>query len=236
MVESPTPSLLLYLFADRVLGRGRMPFGRVALPCRDTKVRGRQLADNLLATAYWSLMEQGLVRLELAFGDEYQEDGSTRLVLLDKPLLEGTGRPGLEGKILEHAVGSVKASLPESGDAMNRGEPEGGFGEKVEITQSYLSGLDPESFYVVAPFSIEVLDVHEVLNGRKRYGRKAMRVVELIRREAVERGYVRQDDDGAESPDCHEILRLEGRFDDQLGRLHGFQRAEPALWRALLED
>jgi hypothetical protein len=64
-ISSP-PSTLIYLFADRVvetIAPARWFLKGTRVPCKDVEVRTDRLACLLLASAFWTLREQGLIQL-----------------------------------------------------------------------------------------------------------------------------------------------------------------------------
>jgi hypothetical protein len=79
---TPSPSLLLFLFADRVLPAG----AGFHVPCSQTKVSFADLIGEVWACAFWNLNRQGLIGLE-------PED-------LVVHCCNSADRPGLEGAIL----------------------------------------------------------------------------------------------------------------------------------------
>ena len=94
--ETPSPSLLAYLFADRILE----PDGALGLaapvPCTDRQVEAADLAAVLFAVAFWSLRERGAVRLEL---------GRRRLLVgrrrLEVTRIRAESRVSLEGAVMD---------------------------------------------------------------------------------------------------------------------------------------
>lgn len=66
---SPSPSLLFYLFADKLLPVVQYKLGLPVhlpqgVPCKDVSVGQFQLAELLVAVAFWNLRERELISLE----------------------------------------------------------------------------------------------------------------------------------------------------------------------------
>lgn len=96
--EMPSPALLLYLYADRLMPKDKALTQGFEVPCRDTKVQMNPLAEHLLALSFWYLREQGLISLEIV-------RGKVLFVKTTKVVVRRTGtgtRPGLEGALLNH--------------------------------------------------------------------------------------------------------------------------------------
>jgi hypothetical protein len=64
-LQPPSPSLLVYLFADRIFQQGGRLTWKMRVPCKDdVTVAAKDLAAGLLAVSFLSLREQGIIRLE----------------------------------------------------------------------------------------------------------------------------------------------------------------------------
>jgi len=94
------PSGLAYLFGDRLedlfAGRSRLPFNET-LPCREVKVKARDLPIAMLTTALIHLVSRGLVRLSLESKGRILKK---RFVLATLASGSAANLDGLEGQIL----------------------------------------------------------------------------------------------------------------------------------------
>ena len=94
------PSALAYLFGDRLedlfAGRSRLPFNET-LPCREVKVKARDLPIAMLTTALIHLVRRGVVRLSL---DSKGRILKKRFVLATITNESAANLGGLEGQIL----------------------------------------------------------------------------------------------------------------------------------------
>jgi hypothetical protein len=94
------PSALAYLFGDRLedlfAGRSRLPFNET-LPCREVKVKARDLPIAMLTTALIHLVRRGVVRLSL---DSKGRILKKRFVLATLTNESAANLGGLEGQIL----------------------------------------------------------------------------------------------------------------------------------------
>lgn len=99
--QAPSSDMLLYLFSDKLVPPANLLTGSVSaagkVPCRDVKVNVQQRAILLFAAAFWSLEEQGLVRLEVVHKKSFGLFPSTRVQVTQ---VQQAQRPGLEGAIL----------------------------------------------------------------------------------------------------------------------------------------
>src|SRR5215211_8877212 len=60
-----TPSMLVYLFADRIFQQGGRAKWKMRVPCKDdVTVAANDLAAGLIAVSFLNLREQGFIRLE----------------------------------------------------------------------------------------------------------------------------------------------------------------------------
>jgi hypothetical protein len=64
-LPTPTPSLLVYLFADRLLPSDTIVRLGAPVPCSTAQVKMTDLSRTLLAVTFWSLRERGLIELQL---------------------------------------------------------------------------------------------------------------------------------------------------------------------------
>lgn len=142
--QPPTPSLLLYLFADQVLPKSLM--GTKA-PLADVKVPTANLARELFAVAFWHLRESGLVRLDLS-----REKVLFMNVTHLRVTRTGDGpRDSLEGAILRHLTGNPKQDTVK--EIVRRW-----YGKDVSAPESYIpSAAEREG---VAKGYIDVVDAH----------------------------------------------------------------------------
>jgi hypothetical protein len=61
----PSPSMLVYLFADRIFQQGGWATWKFRVPCKDdVTVAAKDLAAGLLTVSFLNLREQGIIRLE----------------------------------------------------------------------------------------------------------------------------------------------------------------------------
>jgi len=95
-----TPSLLAYLFGDRLedlfAGRSRLPINET-LPCREVKVKSRDLPVAMVVTAFAYLARRQLLGLSLETKGRILKK---RFVLATPTGGLGPDLPGLEGEIL----------------------------------------------------------------------------------------------------------------------------------------
>ena len=64
-LQPPSPSMLVYLFADRIFQQGGRLTWKMRVPCKDdVTVAAKDLAAGLIAVSFLSLREQGFIRLE----------------------------------------------------------------------------------------------------------------------------------------------------------------------------
>lgn len=103
-VRESSPSLLLYLFADRFVPEKKFRSVGVEIPCRNVQVKLEELAAGLFAVAFWSLREQGIIGLEAFRARRMLVVPTTRVRVSG---LGSAPRPGLEGEILK-ALGEKK--------------------------------------------------------------------------------------------------------------------------------
>ena len=108
-LQTPTASLLIYLFADRVVPvtrRRRFPvpnvyvYGPPVGSGPGLRVPTVQLAAELLSVALWSLREQGAVALTVKTGLGIRGKRSRATV----ELLDGRSGVGLEGSLMNHLL------------------------------------------------------------------------------------------------------------------------------------
>jgi hypothetical protein len=94
------PSALAYLFGDGLenlfAGRSRLPFNET-LPCREVKVKSRDLPTAMLMTAFVHLLQRQRVRLTLESKGRILKK---RFVLASLASGSGAGFDGFEGQIL----------------------------------------------------------------------------------------------------------------------------------------
>lgn len=99
--QAPSADMLLYFFSDKLVPPAKLLTGKHAaagkVPCRDVKVNVQQRAILLFAAAFWSLEEQGLIRLEVIHKKSLGLFSSTRVQVTQ---VQQAQRPGLEGAIL----------------------------------------------------------------------------------------------------------------------------------------
>lgn len=93
----PTPPLLLYFYADKIISTGNITDWRTVIPCKDVKVKGLDLATLLFASSFWHLREQGLLQLEVLATKRLLV---VRDTIVRVRLLEAGERSGLEGAIV----------------------------------------------------------------------------------------------------------------------------------------
>jgi hypothetical protein len=64
-LRPPTPSMLVYLFADRIFQQGGRALWKMRVPCKeDVTVAAKDLAAGIIAVSFLNLREQGFIRLE----------------------------------------------------------------------------------------------------------------------------------------------------------------------------
>lgn len=94
------PSLLMYLFADRFFPPKGWRHVGVQVPCKDdVEVRLEPLAGAMVAAAFWSLRDAGLVHLELSKRKRMLVMPTTRVAA--RLTADPGQRPGLEGVLVD---------------------------------------------------------------------------------------------------------------------------------------
>lgn len=96
--QAPSPALLLYLFADKLMPKDKALTQGFEVPCRGVKVQMNPLAEHLLAWSFWNLWERRLISLEIV-------RGKVLFVKTTKVTARRTGTgatSGLEGALLNH--------------------------------------------------------------------------------------------------------------------------------------
>ena len=64
-IQPPSPSMLVYLFADRIFQQGGRSAWKMSVPCKDdVTVSAKDLAAGIIAVSFLNLREQGFIRLE----------------------------------------------------------------------------------------------------------------------------------------------------------------------------
>ena len=100
---TPSAPLIFYLFADRIVPKHPMLVEGTSIPCTEVRVQKGALAVRLLASAFWSLRQQGVVEIEVA------ESPQARTMLRRPHVriapVERVERPGLEGAVLASLEG-----------------------------------------------------------------------------------------------------------------------------------
>jgi hypothetical protein len=96
---TPSVPVILYLFADRIVPKHPMLVEGTSIPCTDVRVQKGALAVRLLASAFWSLRQQGVIDMEL--GENRPARRMLRRPAIRVSPLERVERPGLEGAVLE---------------------------------------------------------------------------------------------------------------------------------------
>jgi hypothetical protein len=150
--QGPSPSLLVYLFADRLLRSDTALKLGAPVPCSDQEVRMTDLAAATLAAAFWRLGERDALRLTSTTRRRLLLFKQTRV---DVERLRAERLPGLEGRLMEVPSEDPDAYVDED----TSGRP-GPLGDVRAVVQSWLSGgqEDPE-WAIVA----ELVDEAEAL-------------------------------------------------------------------------
>ncbi len=150
--QEPSPSLLVYLFADRLLRSDTALKLGAPVPCSDQEVRMTDLATTSLAAAFWNLGERDAFRLRATTRRRLLLFKRTRV---EVERLRAERLPGLEGRLMEVPSEDPDAYVDED----TSGRP-GPLGDVRAAVQSWLSGgrEDPE-WAIVA----ELVDEAEAL-------------------------------------------------------------------------
>jgi hypothetical protein len=135
-----SPSLLAYLFADRMVEADSPGRLGAPVPCAETEVAAAGLAATLLAVAFWDLRERGAVRLE---------PGRRRLPLLRRRIevtrLREEMRPGLAGKAMR-----VPNADPEAFEGEDTSGKAGPLGDVPSVVGGILDPSDDPEWAIVA--------------------------------------------------------------------------------------
>ena len=95
---TPSVPVIFYLFADRIVPKHPKLVEGTSIPCTEARVQTGALAVRLLASAFWSLRQQGVIEIEVA------ESRPARRMLRRPDVrvspLKRAERPGLEGTVL----------------------------------------------------------------------------------------------------------------------------------------
>jgi hypothetical protein len=135
--REPSPSLLVYLFADRLLPSDTALKLGAPVPCSDAEVTMSDLVATSFAAAFWGLRGRGALELEAI---------SRRRLLWTKRRIEVRRVRAEQARGLEGAVMSVPNIDPEAYvGADTTGEP-GPLGDVRQVVQTWFGGLseDPE--------------------------------------------------------------------------------------------
>lgn len=150
--QPPTPSLLLYFFADRVLPKAML--GTKA-PLGDVNVSTGNLAREVFAAAFWNLRESGLIRLDV-IRQKVLFVNTTSLQVVRTG--QGT-RDSLEGAILRQLTGDPKRDTVKAivmrwygKDVPNPDSIPVAWAESEGVTKGFIDVVDAHRNVVAATF------------------------------------------------------------------------------------
>jgi hypothetical protein len=217
----PSPSMLVYLFADRIFQQGERAKWKTMVPCKeDVTVAAKDLAAGLLTVSFWNLREQRLIRFEPSQKQTLFVGSSPALRIVKVNHIEQNdfiGRIALESLIL------TSLSDHEDDDVSNL------------LKQHLLvPGAWPEvQLYeqLIGMPAKEALIFGYIENSR---GEDPVEVRKPVTLGRVGSGPLRLAE-GLE-PRCEKIAALEGRFDDFALRMQSFQTAEAEIYALLLDE
>lgn len=99
-VREPSVSVLMYLFADRLIPEKKFRTVGTPVPCKEVQVQLQELAAGLFAVSLWSMREQGIIGLE-TFQARKMLVMSTTRVRVTRLRLDQSRCFGLEEEILK---------------------------------------------------------------------------------------------------------------------------------------
>lgn len=238
-----SPSLLFYLFADRLDVAGRpsqVGTSTGIVPCHDDlPVQKRALAVTLLASAFWGLREWGLIRLDVERKWLYiswhtyvkitlLRDGEA--AGLEEQLVATMRRNPYEGPRTTHLREKSLQRLEDMG--------------KLESADQMRKRAEEHQHRLEQRLYVERVVPHW-FGGHFRDADK--HVIDAVRDVAVTFGYI----DSAETerlhflgnshtvatyrPNCDRIAGASGQFNETWARWRDFQRFEPELAKRLAE-
>src|SRR5215210_221821 len=218
----PTPSMLVYLFADRLFQQKRRAKWKrartIRVPCKDdVAVAAKDLAGGLFAVSFWNLREQGIISLEPFQKKTLLGDSTPALRVVKVNQIES--KSILEALILhllrDQAEDDVRTLVKRwfGSDEIRESQLYGlliGIPAREAINLGYIGQIDSSSGE-----EPEKVDMPVTL-GRFRTG--PLRLAEGL------------------EPRCEKIATLEGSFNDFALRMQDFQTTEAELYALLLNE
>lgn len=223
-LQPPSPSMLVYLFADRIFQqRSRVTWKtwKMTVPCKeDVTVAAKDVAAGLLAVSFWNLREQGLIRLEPSQKQKLFVGSSPTLRVVKANQIEQNdfvGRIALESLIL------TSLSAHEDDEVSNLLEQRWlvpGAWPEARLYE-HLIGMPAKEAFILG--YIDATNGEDSVEVRKpvtlgRFGSGTLRLAEGL------------------EPCCEKIAVLERRFDDFARRMQSFQSTEAEIYALLLDE
>jgi hypothetical protein len=226
-LRPPTPSMLVYLFADRIFQQGGRAKWKMRVPCKeDVTVAANDVAAGLIAVSFLNLREQGFIRLE-PFQKESRWKGPRPALRVVKPnqIEEAKliGRAPLEWLILmslrDQAEDDVRNMLKQrwlvSGAWREAHLYEHVIG--MAATEAIIFG------YIESSSGEEPFQVLEKVEKPVTLGRFSFRIRPLRLAEELEAR-------------CEKIATLKGRFEEFALRMQNIQSTQAELYGLLVDE
>jgi hypothetical protein len=225
-LRPPSPSMLVYLFADRILPQGGWAKWKMRVPCKDdVTVAAKDLAAGLIAVSFLNLREQGIIRLEPSQKKKLFVGPIPALRVVkvnqieEKELL---GRAALEWLILMSL--RDQAEDDDVRNLLNQRWLVSGAWREAQLYEHVIGMAATEAIFFdyiesrSGEASLQVLEKVEkpVTLGRFRSG--PLRLAEELEAR------------------CEKIATLEGRFEEFALRMQNLQSTEAELYALLVDE
>ena len=225
-LRSATPSMLVYLFADRIFQQGGRAKWKMRVPCKeDVTVAANDVAAGLIAVSFLNLREQGIIRLE-PFQKESRWKGPRPALRVVKPnQIEEDELIG--GTVLEWLILMSLRDQAEDDDVRNM------------LKQRWLvSGAWREA--ELYKHVIGMAATEAIISGyiESSSGEDSFQVLERVKKPVTLgrfwNGPLRLAE-GLEAR-CEKIATLEGRFEEFALRMQNIQSTEAELYGLLVDE
>jgi hypothetical protein len=224
-LQPPSPSMLVYLFADRIFQQAGRLTWKMRVPCKDDiTVSAKDLAAGIIAVSFLNLREQGFIRLE-PFEKQKRFVGPTPALRVVKAKQieenDSLGRTGLEWLLLIFLTDQEDDDV---GNLLKRRWLVPGAWRAVHLYE-----------HVIGMPAIEAL-IFGYLESSS--GEEPRRVLEKVEKPVTlgrfNRGPLRLAEELEAR--CEKIATLEQRFADFALRMQNLQSTEAELYALLLDE
>jgi hypothetical protein len=224
-LRPPSPSMLVYLFADRIFQQGGWAKWKMRVPCKDdVTVAAKDVAAGLIAVSFLNLREQGIIRLEPSQKKKLFVGPIPALRVVTVNQIEEDeliGRAALEWLILMHLRDQAEDDVR---NLLKQRWMVSGTWREAELYEHVIGMPAKEAIIFGYIESSSVEDSFQVLE-------KAEKPVTLGR---FRSGPLRLAEELEAR--CEKIATLEGRFEEFALRMQNLQSTEAELYALLVDE